>query len=128
MWLSKKKINQEYNFFKKLVILLGFKEAYFFFKNVLGMVIHPHLTTAKILREPDLSQTFLVFGLPFNLGLLFLIFSVLVWFFLKPSGLYFKVGFCFFVLVSLSLFALAVYYLYWAVKYMRKSKEIGTSD
>jgi hypothetical protein len=107
---------------------LGFKEAYFFSKNVLGMAIHPHLTTAKILKKPDFSQVFLVFGLPFNLGALFLLLSVLVWFFLKPTGVYFRLGLGLFLLISLILFLLAVYYLYWAIRYIKKNQELGVKS
>lgn len=120
----RKKVKSETNFLRRVFLLLGFKEAYFFSKNLFGMLVHPQLTTAKILKKGDLSQAFLVFGLPFNLWLVLLFFSFAGWYFLRPTGWFFIFGLTFFLLVGYFLFWLAVYSLYWVLKYLRKVNRI----
>jgi len=115
-------VRKEIGFFKKLLLLVGFREAYFFLKNLLGMVIHPQLTTAKILRRRDFSQAFLVFGLPFNLWFLLLGFGFLVWLIFHPAGQVFKTALTIFLLIGFLLFLLTLYYFYWVLKYLKRIK------
>jgi len=115
-------IKKEASFFKNLFLLVGFREAYFFLKNLLGMVVHPQLTTAKILKRRDFSQAFLVFGLPFNLWIILLGFGFLVWLIFHPAGLVFKTGLAIFLLIGFLLFLLTLYYFYWVLKYLKRIK------
>jgi len=48
----------------RLGILLGIKESYLFFRNTLGLGIHPVKTLRAMQREKDRSQQLLVLGLP----------------------------------------------------------------
>lgn len=91
------------------------------------MVIHPQLTTAKILGQKDFPQAFLVFGLPFNLWLFLLLSSFIIWFLARPTGWLFKLGAAFFFLSGFFLLVLALYYLYWAVRYLRKTNGLSIS-
>lgn len=120
-----KVVKKEASFWQKAILLLGFRQTYLFSKNVWGMIEHPHLTTAKILAKRDLSQAFLVFGLPFSLWLIFSFFVFSIWFFLRPSGIFFILGFVFFILVGLFLLLIALYDLYWIYKYFKGSKKLS---
>lgn len=91
----------------------------------MGMVVHPQLTTARILGRKDFSQVFLVFGLPVNLWLVLVILGGGFWWLVKPSGWLFDWGIVFFSLVSFFLLVLAVYYFYWVVKYLKKAGRLG---
>lgn len=119
-----KTVRQEIGFFKRLVVLVGFKEAYFLGKNVLGMILHPHLTTAKIIKKKDYSQAFLVFGLPFALWLILLVSSFLIWFIWRPGGFFSQIGAAFFILAGLLLMLIAFYDFYWVAKYLKRVKRI----
>ena len=44
----------------KITLLIGAKEAYLFFANLLGLIYHPFLTLKKIRQEKDLSQVLLI--------------------------------------------------------------------
>ena len=116
---AKGKIRKEVSFFKKLLVLVGLRQSYFFSKNLLGMVMHPQLTTARILKRKDFIQAFLVFGLPFNLWLILLFSGFLIWFLLRPQGFLFLLGLIFLSLAGLFLFLLALYDFYWIIKYWR---------
>jgi len=83
------------------------------------MVMHPQLTTARILKRKDFIQAFLVFGLPFNLWLILLFSGFLIWFLLRPQGFLFLLGLIFLSLAGLFLFLLALYDFYWIIKYWR---------
>ncbi|HUW21177.1 MAG TPA: hypothetical protein VMW41_00780 [Candidatus Bathyarchaeia archaeon] len=120
MSISTGEVKKEISFLKELVLLVGFKEAYFFLKNILGMIIHPEITTAKILSRKDLSQAFLVFGLPFNLWFLLLSFSLIIWLLVRPMGLASTLGIRLFLLSGFLLFVLTIYYFYWVIKYLRR--------
>ncbi len=117
-----KTVKKEASFWQKAILLLGFRQTYFFGKNVWGMIEHPHLTTAKILSKKDLSQAILVFGLPFILWMIFSISSFSIWYFFRPSGTYFLLGFIFYLFVGLFLFVIALYDLYWIYKYLKGSR------
>jgi hypothetical protein len=88
------------------------------------MVVHPQLTTAKILGKKDFSQAFLVFGLPFGLWLLLVGFSFLFWLLSKPTGFFFSLGIAFFLITGFFLMAIALYDLYWVIKYLKKINKI----
>lgn len=51
----------------KLVVLLGVKEGYLLARNLYGIIEHPYLTFGRILKEKDLSQGILIFGIPAGL-------------------------------------------------------------
>lgn len=121
--LSRKQIGREASFLKRVVILVGFREAYFFGKNCLGMIVHPHLTTAKIISKKDFSQAFLVFGLPFNLWLILFFSAFLGWYVFQPTGWILTLGKYFFALSGILLAAVAFYDSYWVTKYLRKRRE-----
>ncbi len=53
----------------RITILLGVREGYLLVRNVYGIVEHPFLTTGRIVRQRDLSQGILIFGLPAGLWL-----------------------------------------------------------
>ena len=53
----------------KLTALLGVREGYLLARNLYGIVEHPFLTFGRILKERDLSQGILIFGLPAGLWL-----------------------------------------------------------
>ena len=53
----------------KITVLLGIRETYLLARNVYGMVEHPKMTLNKIVRQRDLSQGVLIFGLPVGLWL-----------------------------------------------------------
>lgn len=58
--------------FKNLIrlgLLIALKESYFVIRNFYGLLVHPFLTTKKIMQEKDLSQGILIFGMPFYLWL-----------------------------------------------------------
>ena len=124
MSLSITKAKKEARFFKRLVVLVGFKETYFLAKNLLGMIIHPELTTAKILAQGDLTQAFLVFGLPFNLWLILVSLYLLIWLFLKPASSIFQYGLSPFFFSGFLLMLMAFYDLYWVIKYLKGTKQI----
>jgi len=48
----------------KFGILFSIKEGVLFLKNLYGLCSHPLLTTSKIVKEKDISQGLLIFGLP----------------------------------------------------------------
>lgn len=48
----------------RLGILLGIKESYLFFRNLIGLRVHPVKTLRAMQREKDRSQQVLVLGLP----------------------------------------------------------------
>lgn len=112
-----------------MFLLVGFRQVYFFLKNLLGMIIHPRLTTAKILKNRDYSQAFLVFGLPIGLWLVLLGVSFVGWYFLRPSNWFFYLGLGFFLTFSLFLLVLVLYDFYWVGKYFegkrRKEEKKG---
>jgi hypothetical protein len=50
--------------FGKVGLLLSVKESYLFFKNSLGLAVHPFKTLRELKREKDRSQQVLVIGWP----------------------------------------------------------------
>ena len=59
----------------KITVLLGVREGYLLVRNVYGIVEHPKLTFGRIVKQKDLSQGLLFFGLPVSLwfGWLFIL-------------------------------------------------------
>ncbi|MFC1789907.1 hypothetical protein ACFLZP_00265 [Patescibacteria group bacterium] len=113
------KTKREVKFFSKLLLLLGFRQSYHFSKNLLGMVVHPQLTTSKILAKKDFSQALLIFGLPFYLWFLWQGLALVVWFWFRPRGIWFRIGMGVSGIVSIFLLLVALYDLYWVGKYFQ---------
>lgn len=61
----------------KILVLLGVREGYLLARNVFGIVEHPFLTFGRIVKQKDLSQGILIFGLPAGLWVVW-IFVLLV--------------------------------------------------
>jgi len=53
----------------RILVLLGIREGYLFTRNLFGIVEHPKLTVGRIIKQRDLSQGILIFGLPAGLWL-----------------------------------------------------------
>lgn len=53
----------------KISAFLGIREGYLLTKNLYGIVEHPKLTISRIVKQKDLSQGILIFGLPVGLWL-----------------------------------------------------------
>lgn len=53
----------------KILVLLGIREGYLLFRNLYGIMEHPKLTCGRIVKQKDLSQGILIFGLPVGLWL-----------------------------------------------------------
>lgn len=72
--------------FLRLSLLVGLKESYLMSKNVYGLYAHPFLTTKRIMKERDLSQGILIFGLPFYLWLGWVFVLMFSRIFITPVG------------------------------------------
>lgn len=51
----------------KISVFLGIREGYLLTRNLYGIVEHPKLTMGRIVKQKDLSQGILIFGLPIGL-------------------------------------------------------------
>ncbi|MCJ7828002.1 hypothetical protein MUP65_02560 [Patescibacteria group bacterium] len=103
---------------------VGLKEAYFFAKNSWGMVTHPQLTTARIFKNKDYPQFFLVFGFPFNLWLVGVVGLGLVWLVGRPSGLLGQLLVRLFIVFTFFLATLSLYYASWIWRYERRMRSL----
>ena len=74
----------------KITVLLGVREGYLLVRNLLGIVEHPCLTFGRILKEKDLSQGILLFGIPVALWFAWIIVLLLSRLFIFGS---FRFGF-----------------------------------
>lgn len=100
----------------KTSILLGLKEAYFFLRNLLGLVYHPFKTLRVIFREKDYSQVTLIFGLPFYTFIAGLIFIIVVRFLIHAPEQWGILAKSLLSLLSLTCFLVFAYLLYWLIK------------
>lgn len=115
----KKKIQQ--SFLPKAAVLISFKEAYLFLKNLYGLIVHPFKTIVRIRKKPDWSQTILVLGLPVwgGLGVVGALGLVLVgvWF-LKPNEVLLKAIFVGMGLILLGTLGVLGYVGFWVRRYL----------
>ena len=104
------------------LFLVLIKETYLFTKNLYGLIVHPFKTTGEIVKKPDHSQTFLIFGLPFYLflggAIIFLPFFWIIrnWYNARILSL------LAFYIFSFILFIVACYLFYCLVQYFLKCK------
>jgi len=109
--------------FLRLGLLMGIKESYLLTKNTYGLYAHPFLTTKRIVREGDLSQSVLLFGLPVYLWLgwvLVLLVSRIFIFGRLQFGFLAKSSFLF---VSFSISLLLLFLGYWIFEVKKRGKK-----
>jgi hypothetical protein len=107
----------------KYSLLLSVKESYLFIKNLLGLIYHPFKTLRQILREQDLSQAALIFGLPVYTFVAGVIFIFIARFLIQAPpewGILLKLSL---FLIFLTSFLIFVYLLYWLLKLWRFKHE-----
>lgn len=109
----------------RLVVLLGVKEGYLLARNLYGIVEHPYLTFGRILKEKDLSQGILIFGIPAALWfawVFILLFSRLFIFGHLHFGFWAKASFLVSSLIA-SLIFLILGYFFFGVWKKERGKE-----
>jgi hypothetical protein len=107
----------------KYSLLLSVKESYLFIKNLLGLIYHPFKTLRQILREQDLSQAALIFGLPVYTFVAGVIFIFIARFLIQAPpewGILLKLSL---FLIFLTSFLIFIYLLYWLLKLWRFKHE-----
>lgn len=67
-------------------MLLGVRESYLFTRNLYGILVHPFLTTKRIVQDRDLSQGMLIFGLPAYLWVFWVFVLLVSRLFITPIG------------------------------------------
>jgi len=124
--MAKKTLKSSAKKIAYLTLLLGLKEGWLLFVNLIGLIYHPFLTIRKIRQKHDLSQTALIFitiSLPlltavFTTGLIYLAMTILGINF--PS--FFKQGVLLLDLITLILTILVSLYLsYWSYQVITKN-------
>jgi hypothetical protein len=124
--MAKKSLKSSVKNIFRLTILIGLKEAWLLFANLIGLIYHPFLTIRKIRQNHDLSQTALIFitiSLPlltavFTTGLIYLAMTIFGINF--PS--FFKQGVLLLDFITLILTILVSLYLsYWSYQVITKN-------
>ncbi len=124
--MAKKSLKSSAKKIAYLTLLLGIKESWLLFANIIGLIYHPFLTIRKIRQKHDLSQTafvLLTIAFPlltaaFTTGLIYLAITIFGLNF--PS--YFKQSIIFLDLITLILTILISLYLaYWSYQVITKN-------
>lgn len=103
-------------------LLFGLREGYLLMRNIYGLYTHPFLTTRRIIKTKDLSQSILLFGLPIYLWagwVLFLLASRIFFFQKLQFGYLAKASF---LLVTLTISLFCLFLGYWLYKALRREK------
>lgn len=111
----------------KIVLLLGVREIYLFFRNLYGLACHPFLTIRRIRREKDYFQGLLVFGLPVYFWLAAIVSLAVLRFLIGIRGRLGWIAHSLFWLVS-GLTCLICFYLFywlWLTFFSRKKDREG---
>lgn len=110
------------SFYFKAFILISLKEIYFFLRNLYGLVFHPFKTVGGILKGPDWSQTILIFGLPGYFWFLSVVLFLPVFFFFRTHYDARILLLLLFYCLTVLLFLLGLYLLYWVARYFLRCK------